>query len=112
MRRPPVISPYHYRLDWQIWFAAMSTFDQYPWTLHFVWKLLHNDQDTLGLLAGNPFPGSPPRYIRARYCRYQFANPDDPSGAWWKVTDQGMWLPPLSREDADLERFISAAGWK
>ncbi|HEX2521152.1 MAG TPA: lipase maturation factor family protein, partial [Terriglobia bacterium] len=37
-RRPCVISPYHYRLDWQIWFAAMSAPDQYPWTLHLVWK--------------------------------------------------------------------------
>ena len=23
-RRPCIIAPYHYRLDWQIWFAAMS----------------------------------------------------------------------------------------
>ena len=41
------ISPYHYRLDWQIWFAAMSSPDQYPWTLHLVWKLLHNDVGAL-----------------------------------------------------------------
>ena len=57
-RRPCVISPYHYRLDWQIWFAAMSGPDQYPWTLHLVWKLLHNDSGALSLLANNPFPNS------------------------------------------------------
>jgi hypothetical protein len=28
-------------IDWQIWFAAMSTYAEYPWTLYFVWKLLH-----------------------------------------------------------------------
>src|SRR5712691_2731318 len=38
-RRPPIVAPYQYRLDWQIWFAAMATPDQYPWTVHFVWKL-------------------------------------------------------------------------
>ena len=57
MRRPCVVSPYHYRLDWLMWFAAMSRPEAYPWTLHLVWKLLHADPGALGLLAGNPFPG-------------------------------------------------------
>src|SRR5207247_2180752 len=56
MRRPCVIAPYQERIDWQLWFAAMSTPEGYPWTLHLVWQLLHNDQGALSLLAGNPFP--------------------------------------------------------
>src|SRR5258706_12619899 len=72
-RMPPEIAPYQPRLDWQMWFAAMSTADQYPWTLHLVWKLLHNDPGALSLFAGNPFPQTPPRYIRAVLYRYQFA---------------------------------------
>jgi hypothetical protein len=111
MRRPCVISPYHLRLDWAIWFAAMSTPDQYPWTFHFVWKLLHNDPGVLGLLAGNPFPHSPPRYIRAELYRYKFARPGDPSGAWWKRTRVGEWLPPLSAGDPRLRRFLYFFGW-
>ena len=43
-RRPPFIAPYQPRIDWQIWFAAMATPADYPWTFHFVWKLLHNDR--------------------------------------------------------------------
>src|SRR6185312_3750423 len=46
LRRPCVVAPYQYRIDWQIWFAAMSTPDRYPWTLHLVWKLLHGDRGT------------------------------------------------------------------
>src|SRR5439155_20951728 len=65
MRRPCIISPYHYRLDWQIWFAAMSAPEEYPWPAHFVWKLLHNDRGALSLLAKHPFPDKPPRYVRA-----------------------------------------------
>ena len=65
-RPPPFIAPYQPRIDWQIWFAAMSSPSEYPWTLHFVWKLLHNDPATLSLIANNPFPDAPPRYIRAR----------------------------------------------
>jgi len=111
MRRPCVIAPYQERIDWQLWFAAMSTPEGYPWTLHLVWKLLHNDQGALSLLAGNPFPEAPPRHIRARLYRYEFVPPDDPSRAWWKRTLVREWLPPLSADDPRLRRFLAAYGW-
>jgi hypothetical protein len=111
MRRPCVISPYHYRLDWLIWFAAMSTPDRYPWTVHLVWKLLHNDPPALSLLANNPFPGAPPKKIRALLYRYEFAPWGDPSGAWWKRTLLGTWMPPLAIDDPRLRRFLDAYGW-
>ena len=111
MRRPCVISPYHSRLDWQIWFAAMSAPQEYPWTVHFVWKLLHNDAGTLGLLANNPFPAKPPRYIRAELFRYEFAPPADPSGAWWRRTPLGLWLPPLAVDSPQLRGFLVDYGW-
>ena len=111
MRRPCTISPYHHRLDWQIWFAAMSVPDEYPWTAHFVWKLLHNDAGTLGLLASNPFPEQPPRYIRAELFRYEFAPPGDREGAWWKRKPIGLWLPPLSADSPELRRFLAAHRW-
>jgi len=111
MRRPCIVSPYHERIDWQIWFAAMSSPQRYPWTVHLVWKLLHNDRGALGLLANDPFPGAPPRYIRARLYRYRFAPLGDPSGAWWTRTPLGDWLPPLSADDPRLRRFLEAYGW-
>jgi len=111
MRRPCVIAPYQERIDWQLWFAAMSTPEEYPWTLHLVWKLLHNDRGALSLLAGNPFPDAPPRHIRARLYRYEFVPPDDPSRAWWKRTLVREWLPPLSADDPRLRRFLAAYGW-
>ena len=55
-RRPPQVAPYQPRLDWQMWFAAMSTPDQYPWTVHLIWKLLHNDPGALSLFGGNSWP--------------------------------------------------------
>jgi hypothetical protein len=111
LRRPPWIAPYQPRLDWAIWFAAMSAPDEYPWTVHLVWKLLHSDPGALSLLAGNPFPEAPPHFIRAQLYRYQFAPSDDPSGAWWKRTLTGEWLPPLSVDDPRLLRFLAAYGW-
>ncbi|MBD0286531.1 MAG: lipase maturation factor family protein [Flavisolibacter sp.] len=110
-KRPPQIAPYQLRLDWQMWFAAMSSPDEYPWTLHLVWKLLHNDPRTVGLFAGNPFPGKPPRYVRAVLYRYMFAKPGNPQGLWWTREKIGDWLPAMSANDPRLLEFLKSAGW-
>ena len=108
-RRPPFIAPYQPRIDWQIWFAAMASPGDYPWTFHFVWKLLHNDRDTLSLLANNPFPDKPPHYIRARLYRYRFA----PLGekGWWQRELISEWLPALSADNEELRRLMGAMHW-
>jgi hypothetical protein len=108
-RRPCFMSPYHYRIDWQIWFAAMTEPDQAPWTLHFVWKLLQGNKGVLSLLGNDPFPGEPPRYVRATLYRYSFA----PLGekGWWRRERLGPWLPPLALTDPRLLQFLRAYGW-
>src|SRR5207248_3320229 len=76
-RRPPQIAPYHLRLDWLMWFAALSVADENPWFAPFMQRLLEGDAATLGLLRSNPFPDHPPRYVRAVYYRYWFTTPDE-----------------------------------
>ncbi len=110
-RRPCIVSPFQPRLDWQIWFAAMATPNQYPWTLHFVWKLLQGDRGVLRLLANDPFPAAPPRWVRARFYRYRFADPAGANGAWWTRELLGDWLPPLSAEDSRLRESLIRLGW-
>src|SRR5260221_8228071 len=103
-RRPPQIAPYQLRLDWQMWFAAMSSPEEYPWTLTLVSKLLHNDPGALSLFAGNPFPDKPPRYIRAVLYRYSFAPPGNPGRRWWnRERVGGLWLPPMSADDPRIQ---------
>jgi hypothetical protein len=108
-RRPAFIAPYQPRIDWQIWFAAMASPADYPWTFHFVWKLLHNDRDTLSLLVNNPFPDKPPHYIRARLYRYRFT----PLGekGWWQRELISEWLPALSADNDELRRLMGAMHW-
>jgi hypothetical protein len=108
-RRPCWMSPYHYRLDWLLWFAAMGTPDEYPWVVHLIWQLLQGDRGALGLLAGDPFGGTPPRHVRVDLYRYKLA----PRGApvWWQRTRLGPWLPPLSRDTPGLRQFLSRRGW-
>jgi hypothetical protein len=109
-RRPCVVSPFQPRLAWQLWFAAMSSPDQYPWTLHMVWKLLHGDPGLLGLVERNPFPEHPPRWVRATLYRYRFARTGQ-AGVWWERTPIGPWLPPLSADDPRLLRALHRFGW-
>ncbi len=109
--RPPQVAPYQLRFDWQMWFASMTTYTQYPWTVNLVWKLLHNDPNGLRLFAKNPFPDHPPKYVRAVLYRYSFAEPGNPEGNWWHREEVGMWLPPLSADNPELIDFLKSRKW-
>jgi len=92
-RRPCIVSPYHWKLDWQMWFAAMSPPEFHPWIFTLVQRLLEGEKRILRLFAHNPFPDAPPKFIRADWCRYQFTKPGE--RAWWKRTYLGEYLPPV-----------------
>ena len=95
--RPPQIAPYQLRLDWQMWFAAMSTPEEYPWTETLISKLLLNDPLIVNLFAKNPFPDKPPKYIRAVLYRYWFAKPGNPEHLIWNRERLLIWIPATSR---------------
>jgi hypothetical protein len=108
--RPVQIAPYQPRLDWQMWFAAMGTPADYPFTLHLVWKLLHNDPGALSLLGPNPFPAHPPRAIRATLFRYTFRPANEHAG-WWRREALERWLPALTTNDPRLLDALKGMGW-
>lgn len=109
MRRPCVIAPYQHRLDWQIWFAAMSDYRTQPWLVHLVYKLLHGNQAVAGLLEVNPFPSIPPRQIRAELYEYQFTEFGEEG--WWKRRRVGEYLPALRADNPSLLRVIDSFRW-
>ena len=112
-RMPPQIAPYHLRLDWLMWFAAMSDYSQNPWFVNFVGKLLKGDKAILGLLRTNPFPGQPPRYIRARLYEYHFTTAEERrrTGRWWTRSLTGDYLPAVSLSDPAFHRLLEQNGW-
>ncbi|GAA4749905.1 lipase maturation factor family protein [Flavisolibacter ginsenosidimutans] len=110
-KQPPQIAPYQLRLDWQMWFASMSSPEQYPWTTFLLWKLLQNDAGVLSLFAGNPFPGKPPKYVRAVLYRYWFAKPGNAQGLWWNRERISIWLPAMSADDQILIDYLKGGGW-
>jgi hypothetical protein len=97
-RRPPQIAPYHLRLDWLMWFAAMSDASDEPWFIRFLGKLLQGDAGTLSLLHSNPFPDAPPRYVRAQLYLYRFTTPDERrrTGQWWTRELARPYFPAIS----------------
>ncbi len=103
-RRPPQIAPYHLRLDWLMWFAAMSDYSRHAWFVRFLGKLLEGDRETLSLLRSNPFPGRPPRFVRADLYRYEFTSPEERlrTGNWWKRQYAGLYFPEISLEEVGL----------
>ncbi|MFF8605680.1 lipase maturation factor family protein [Streptomyces sp. NPDC015346] len=96
---PPQVAPYHLRLDWLMWFAAISPAYALPWFAAFLVKLLDNDPVVLRLLRHNPFPDSPPRFLRARLYRYRFTDRHElrATGAWWHRTLVGPYVPPVTK---------------
>jgi Lipase maturation factor len=111
--RPPQIAPYHLRLDWLMWFAAMSQYSAEPWFVNFAAKLLEGDRAVLSLLETNPFPNHPPHYVRARLYLYRFTTPQErrQSGAWWKRELVGNWFPEVSLDTPGFRRVLEEEGW-
>ncbi|MCG8433447.1 MAG: lipase maturation factor family protein [Gammaproteobacteria bacterium] len=96
-RSPPFNIPHQPRLDWQMWFAALGSYQQNPWFVSFCVALLKGSPPVLELLAHNPFPDAPPKFVRARLVEYRFANPEEraTSGNWWTTGDESLYIPPV-----------------
>jgi hypothetical protein len=98
---PQFISPHQPRLDWQMWFAALSYYENHPWFTRFLFRLLDGSPSVLALMESNPFPRTPPRYVRAVMYDYRFTSVFEARqrGAWWQRERRGVYCPTLSLLD-------------
>ena len=98
-RAPPWVAPHQPRLDWQMWFAALSSYERNAWFARLALRLLDGEPDVLALLEVNPFPDAPPRYLRARLYEYRFTTWAERSetGNWWNREELGAYLPEVSK---------------
>lgn len=98
---PRQVAPYQPRLDWQMWFAALTDYRGAPWFTNFMVRLLQGSPDVLRLLANNPFPNGPPKYVRAELFDYGFTDFAErrATGDWWTRKPEGLYFPPISLED-------------
>ena len=96
-RRPPWNIPHQPRLDWQMWFAALEDPRRLQWFPRFLKALLENQPAVLTLMEKNPFPETPPRYVRAQFYDYRFSDRvEKTSGRWWHRHLLGTYYPEVS----------------
>ena len=95
---PRIYAPYQPRFDWNLWFASLGSWREYPIVANTEVRLLSNDEDVLQLFADNPFP-QPPREIRAVLWQYWFTSMAEKrqTGQWWRRQSLGRYAPTLER---------------
>jgi len=98
-RAPSLVAPHMPRLDWQMWFAALTGPPR--WFVSFLARLLDGSPEVLALLASNPFPDQPPRYVRATLWDYRMTDRATRrrTGRWWTRRRVGTYFPPASRAE-------------
>lgn len=104
---PAWIAPHQPRLDWQMWFAALTKAENAPWFTNFFIRLLQGSEDVLSLLKTNPFKEKPPRYIRALMYEYHFTDSKTrrEKGEWWRREYKEVYLPSVSLDSLRNRTF-------
>src|SRR5215469_3441785 len=97
---PGIYAPYQPRFDWNLWFASLGSWRENAIVLNTEVHLLQNGGDVLTLFAGNPFPGSPPKQVRAVLWQYWFTSMAErrATGNWWRRQLIGLYAPTLEIE--------------
>jgi hypothetical protein len=98
--RPGIYAPYQPRFDWNLWFASLGSWREYPIVPSTEVRLLSNDNDVLVLFEKNPFPHEPPRQVRAVIWQYWFTTMSEKrtQGLWWRRQFLGLYAPTIERE--------------
>lgn len=102
-RWPRQYAPYHLRLDWLMWFAALSHRYAYPWLPRLQRRLLEADPPTLRLLAHDPFDGRRPEAVRAVLHRYRYTTWGElrATRECWHRRPVGPFGPVVTRDSAE-----------
>lgn len=99
-KMPPAVAPYHPRLDWQMWFAALGTFNQNLWLQNLMARIFMQSESVLDLLKNNPFPNTP-KYMRLVKYQYKFSTTKTlfEKGEWWTREYTGLYSPIFEKTD-------------
>ena len=105
---PGIYAPYQPRFDWNLWFASLGTWRDYPIVPNAEVRLLGNEKDVLALFAGNPFTQKPPRQIRAVLWQYWFTTLAEKraTGLWWRRQWIGLYAPTLEQGEDGKIRVV------
>ncbi|XP_060068201.1 lipase maturation factor 2-like isoform X1 [Ylistrum balloti] len=106
-RIPPVVAPHQPRLDWQMWFAALGSYQHNTWFVNMAYRLLQGQPEVIQLLHHNPFPEEPPKYIRATLYHYHFSQNNGQD--WWVREKKNEYFPPVEKDNPSLVQYLKHA---
>ncbi len=100
---PVYVIPDQPRLDWQMWFAALSPYQYNHWFLYLAFILLKSssNEEVLKLLdyQNYPFKTSPPQLIRASLYDYDFSHINE---TWFTKIPHSEIVPLTSNDLFDI----------
>ncbi|ODN03967.1 Lipase maturation factor 2 [Orchesella cincta] len=111
---PVFVAPYQPRLDWQMWFAALSEYHDNPWMLSLTYRLLQGEKSVLNLIDDTRAPSKPPKYIRSSLYHYHFTKPNSQpasKGEWWIRKREKEFMPMFSKDHPPLVNFVKNLGY-
>ncbi len=100
-RRSPLVAPYHLRLDWLMWFAALGDYRQ-SWFYALLERIDSGDAQIRTQLGPDPFGGQAPALIRVRIFTYRYATRQERRAAadegqprpWWVRSNPRTMVEP------------------
>lgn len=130
-RQPRRTAPHQPRLDWQMWFAALGSYNHNPWFVHLMYKILDGaGPEVEALLDVDEYRWrgkDGPRFVRSWLYHYDFTRLDTAwartiPGArvinvtnnrsreeWWVRKQVRAYMEPADRES--LKQIAERQGW-
>ncbi|MDJ1371728.1 lipase maturation factor family protein [Gulosibacter molinativorax] len=104
-RMPRQFAPYHLRLDWLMWFAALGAYRE-VWFSRILDRILEGDPGIRRLLRIDPFYGEAPRLIRVRIFEYRYSTAAEKrmNGDWWVREERGLLVRPQGLRTSRAKR--------
>ena len=96
---PRFMAPHLPRFDWNLWFATLSTWKEYPFVMQTAMKLIDQEEDVIALFKENPFEDNAPEIIRFPLYRYRFTELETltSKGEYWHREPVGYYAPAVTR---------------
>ena len=104
-KAPGIYAPYQPRFDWNLWFASLGAWRQYPLVPSTEERLL-SGVATCWTVRRQSFSGCAPKQVRAVLWQYWFTSLAEKrrTGMWWRRQLLGLYAPVLEKgPDGKLE---------
>lgn len=86
------------RVAWQMWFASLGRYESnQSWLDPILLGIFEKNEAILGLFSHNPFPNSPPYYLKIDRYNYRYTNIEEKmrTGYYWTREKLDVYLPVI-----------------